>query len=248
MKYGILCAMPEEIALLQQDLHTEKTTRIAMRDFFEGTLYGKNVVLALSRIGKVAAAATASILIDHFHVDCILFSGTAGGVGDTLHVGDVVIADKLVQHDFFSGVDHFRIPLLNKTYFETDEALSLALSKAVEHYVQEDLESDIPADILEKFHIHAPKAVTGTIASGDQFICERSKNEELKQQLDHLQCVEMEGAAAAQVCYEFGVPFAVVRVISDSANEESNVNFEAFVEEAACRFVRGSVRAFLQAE
>lgn len=245
MKYGILCAIPAEIELLHEDIQVKQSTTIAMRDFCEGELYGQDVVLALSRIGKVAAAATVSIMIEHFGVDCIIFSGTAGGVGDTLHVGDIVIGDRLLQHDFFTGVDYFRIPILDKTWFETDYDLSIELRAGADRYFREELADDISADILKKFHIDKPRAVTGAIASGDQFICDSKEQERLKNQIENLQCVEMEGAAAAQVCYEFSVPCAVLRVISDSANEDSNVDFEAFCVEAACRFVRGCIRSFL---
>lgn len=245
MKYGIMCAMDEEIALLKEDFTASRITTVAGREFYEGTLYGKPAVMVRSRIGKVAAAATTSLLIDRFGVDCVVFSGTAGGVGDTLEAGDIVVADQLIQHDFFTGVDFFRIPLLDRDYFDTDPELTRRLLEAANSYLQRDFEQDIPAAVREKLHIRRPKAVTGTIASGDQFICEKAKSLDLKARIRNLQCVEMEGAAAAQVCYEFGVPCAVVRVISDSANEESNVDFGEFVQEAACRFVRGSIRALL---
>lgn len=244
-KYGIICAMEEEIRLLTQDMSAEKTTEIAGRTFYEGLLYGKEVVLVQSRIGKVAAASTATTLIDRFQVDCVIFCGTAGGVAPELNVGDVTVADKLVQHDFFTGTEWFRIPLLEISYFETDKALSDGLHRAVEEYIRTKMREEIPQEYLDDFKIVAPKVSVGTIASGDQFICDSAKNKQLAEQIDNLQCVEMEGAAVAQVCYEFGVPLAVLRVISDSANDDSNVDFGKFIEEAACHFTRGSIKAFL---
>ena len=246
MKYGILCAMKEEIDLLTQDIVIQKTETIAGRDFYDGLLYGVPVVLVQSRIGKVASASTATTLIDRFGVDQVIFCGTAGGIDPARNVGDIVVADSLVQHDFFSGVDYFRIPLIDVSYFQTDPSLSKEIRAAVEEYVSSSLTADIPQKYLEEFHIHSPKAVTGTIASGDQFINDSEKNQWLRENIRALQCVEMEGAAVAQVCYEFGVPFAVLRVISDSANEASGIDFESFVAEAACYFTRGSIKAFLE--
>lgn len=244
-KIGLICAVEGEIRLLSQDISSEKSTVVAGREFFEGVLYGREVVLVQSRIGKVAAASTVTTLIDRFAVDCVIFCGTAGGVDKALNVGDFVVGDRLVQHDFFTGVDWFRIPMLDVSYFEADRQLSEQLHAAVDVYIREGLRADVPQRHLDEFGIVSPKVAVGTIASGDQFICEAEKHRWLEEHLDRLQCVEMEGAAVAQVCYEFGVPFAVLRVISDSANDDSNVDFARFVEEAACHFTRGTLKAFL---
>ena len=117
--------------------------------------------------------------------------------------------------------------------------------KAVDHYMKYEMKQDIPKEYLDEFGIVSPKAQLGTIASGDQFICDNEKNAWLADHIENLQCVEMEGAAVAQICYEFGIPFAVLRVISDSANSDSNIDFMRFVAEAACHFTRGGLRAFL---
>ncbi len=249
MKIGIICAMQEEIELLSQDIQTENSVTIAGRTFLEGRLYGKPVVLVRSRIGKVAAASTATTLIDRFHPDCVIFCGTAGGIGKGLHTGDIVVADRLIQHDVDTGTGNgFKIPQLNMDYFPTDPALSERLISAVKQYIQNGFTHDIPAQYLEEFGISAPKAVVGTIASGDQFICSKEKNQWLAEQIENLQCVEMEGAAVSQVCYEFGVPHAVIRVISDGADDASSVNFDSFIEHAACHFTRGGIKAFLESE
>lgn len=247
-KIGLICAMEEEIRLLEQDMQSEKTTTIAGRTFYEGLLYGRPVVLVQSRIGKVAAASTATTLLDRFDVDCVIFCGTAGGIAPELHTGDVVVADKLVQHDFFTGVDWFRIPLLEKSYFETDPVLSDGIRRAVADYIANHLRRDIPQAYLEEFHISNPQVATGTVATGDQFICEAEKNRWLAEHVENVKCAEMEGAAVAQICYEFGIPCAVVRVISDGANDQSNLDFERFVAEAACHFTRGTIKAFLEGE
>lgn len=247
MKYGIICAVAEEIALVSADITAEHTTRIAKRDFFEGTLYGQNVVLAQSEVGKVAAAITATLMIERFQVDGIIFCGTAGGVDPALNVGDVVVANRLVQHDIYDGEGYFTIPRLNVAYFEADKKLSEQMHAAIDAYLRKGLREDIPQKHLDEFHIQNPKVAVGTIASGDQFINDSAKRIWLEERIDNLKCVEMEGAAVAQVCYEFGLPIAVIRVISDSANEESGPAFDRFAAEAMCYFTRGSLRAFMEA-
>ena len=245
-KIGLICAMEEEIRLLERDMQAEQTSVIAGRTFYEGVLYGRPVTLVQSRIGKVAAASTATTLLDRFGVDCVIFCGTAGGIAPDLHTGDVVVADKLVQHDFFDGVGWFRIPLLDKSYFETEPVLTEGIRLAVIQYLRYRLKQETPQSHLDEFRISDPKVVTGTVVTGDQFICDPEKNRWIAEQVDNAKCVEMEGAAVAQICYEFGIPCAVVRVVSDGANDNSNLDFERFVSEAACHFTRGALKAFLE--
>lgn len=245
MKYGIICAMESEINLLLEDIIVSNKTTIAHREFIEGNLYGKDVVLVKSGIGKVAAALTTTTLIDRFQVDEIIFNGTAGGIDKALNVGDVVIGDYTVQHDVVVMGELFTIPRINIDYFPSNKTLTTKLYNAVEAFIQNDLRNEIPQSHLDDFNIETPKAVIGTVASGDQFICDGSKNAWLEENVRNIQCVEMEGAAVAQVCYEFDIPFGIIRVISDSASDDSAVDFEAFVEEAASHFTRGTMKAFL---
>lgn len=243
MTIGVICAMQEEINEIHQDMQSDTTTTIAGREFICGTLYGHNTVLVMSRIGKVAAAITATLLLEHFKVDKILICGTAGGVDPQMNVGDIVVADYSVQHDMNPGDNSFRIPLLNVSYLKSDESLTDLALKAASDYACNQMTKDIPKEYLDKFHIVSPKAVLGTIASGDQFICEKSKNTWLYEHVNNIKCVEMEGAAVAQVCYEWNVPFTVIRVISDGANDDSGIDFDLFIEKAARYFTRGIVRA-----
>lgn len=245
MKYGIICAVDGEIDLLKKDIIQANIVTIAGRDFIEGDLYGKHVVLVMSRIGKVASASTATTLIDRFNVDSIVFCGTAGGIDKSLNVGDIVIGDLSVQHDVVVMGELFTIPRLNVAYFQSDKNLTDDLYNSVKTYIENELHSDIPQSHLDEFKITNPKVVIGTVASGDQFICDGSKNDWLEQNVKNIKCVEMEGAAVAQVCYEFNIPFAVMRVVSDSASDSAAVDFDRFIVEAASHFTRGSIKAFL---
>ncbi|MDD6312822.1 MAG: 5'-methylthioadenosine/adenosylhomocysteine nucleosidase [Firmicutes bacterium] len=246
MLIGLMCATNDEIALLKKDMKVTSSEEVGGRTFYRGKLYGKNTVLVRSNIGKVAAAITTTVLIERYSVDEIVFTGTAGGVGNGLHVGDAIVAESLVQHDFDCiGCDLFNVPILDKTHFETDKIISKNAMHAAQDYFDNHMREDISEDILRKFHITSPKAVSGVVASGDVFIRSSEKKKWLLDNIDNLKCVEMEGAAAAQVAYEYGVAFAVIRIVSDAADEQGEFNYNEFVSEASSRFVRGIVKCLL---
>lgn len=247
MVYGIICAMDQEIALLREDLQQAQSISIADRIFYQGTLYGKDVVLVESHIGKVAAALTTALLIHQFEVDLVFCSGTAGGIHPDLRIGDAVVADNCLQHDFKlpeAWGPAFRIPDINLSYIPTDKALVERAHQAVERYMKESMLQDIPVEYQQQFGMGTPRVVVGTIASGDEFIHTKDRVDWLTANIDNLGCAEMESAAIAQVCYSFNTPFVVVRVISDCAN--SVVDFDTFIEHAARHFTRGVMKAVLE--
>lgn len=249
MKIGIIGAMEEEIQLLGEDIKILSEETIAMRKYYNGILFGKEVTLVFSRWGKVAAASTVTTLIQRFGVDLVLFTGVAGGANKELNIGDIIISKNLVQHDMdvtaLPGFNKFEIPLLNKALFEVDSLLLDKAIKSADKYIKNELKKDVDSELLNEFGITAPKVVVGSIASGDQFISDRSKIKELSSQIENLQCVEMEGASVAQVCYEHGVKFIVFRVISDKADENAHFNFNKFIEKTARYFTRGIIKEFI---
>ncbi len=247
MKLGIICAIEEEIRLIKEDINLKSTDTIANREFYCGELYGQDVVLVMSRIGKVAAALTTTILIEKFAVDTVIFMGVAGGISPELNVGDAVVADSSIQHDFIvPGRPLGQVPIINKSHFETDTTYKkLALDSAKE-YIEVQMLKDIPQNYLQEFNITAPKVVSGVIASGDEFICTKEKNKWLYDNIKDCKCAEMEGAATAQVCYEYGVPYTLFRIISDSANDDAGVDFDSFVLNAASHFTKGVLKAFVK--
>ncbi len=215
-----------------------------MRDYTTGKLWGIDCVCVLSRLGKVAAAATAATLIERFSVTHIVFTGVAGAVDNEVKVGDIVVADSLVQHDMDATplFPRFEVPLLGQSLFCPDQYLADSLVTAAGDFVANDLATSIAAQDRDAFQLHTPRVFRGLIASGDEFVDSYQRRGQLKAALPALLAVEMEGAAVAQVCFEFGVPFAVVRTVSDGANEGASHDFTQFIERVASRYAFGIVR------
>lgn len=244
MRLGIVSALREEqhgLIAAMQDLQLKIR---GMRDYASGKLWGLETVCVLSRIGKVAAAATVATLIEHFGVTHLLFTGVAGGAGTGVRVGDIVVGEELVQHDMDSSplFPRFEIPLTGVSLFTADSLLSQHVLQAARGFFEDDFAQAIRAEDCAAFNLHAPSLHHGLIASGDQFIAHSDKMDLIRRDLPATLAVEMEGAAVAQVCFEFGLPFAVLRTISDSANEDSPVDFARFIESVAAHYAFHIVR------
>jgi adenosylhomocysteine nucleosidase len=227
MKLGIMSALHEEQQGLVERMQTRLTVSHGMRTYTEGNLWGVDTVCVLSRIGKVAAAMSATMLIERFGVTHILFTGVAGAGNSQVGVGDIVIAESLVQYDMDASplFPPHQIPLTGISHFPSDSVLSNQLYQAAERFC---------VDKTVQLH-------RGLIASGDQFINEKQHIDRLAVDLPGLLAVEMEGAAVAQVCFELACPFAVVRTISDNANEEAATDFMHFVKTVASHYTYGIV-------
>lgn len=250
MRIGVVGAMAEEIDRLRQDLQLDAETVIGMRTYASGRLYGSEAVVVFSRYGKVAAAATATTLIETFHCGLLVFTGVAGGAAPGLRIGDIVVADRLVQHDMDArplGLARFVVPLLDQAYFPVADELVALARQSASAFVQQDMDREIPLAVRQRFGITEPAIVVGTVASGDQFIADPGRIADLRQAVPNLQCVEMEGAAVAQVCFEHAVPCVVLRVVSDMADESASLNFAQFVAGIASRLTCGSVRRLVRA-
>ena len=244
MKIGIMSAMLEEMESLLQALEIDSVQETGNRKYYAGTLWGKEVVLVFSRWGKVASATTATHLILDYKVDRMLFSGVAGALDPSLKVGDIVIGTKLYQHDMDARpiFSQFEIPLVNTSYFETDTTIRTDLKKAATSFLENH---NIPETTQKAFHIHDPKVMVGAIASGDRFISDLDDAQNIKNLLPEVLCVEMEGAAVAQVCADYGIPFALIRTISDEANHNATIDFQEFVKEVATVYTYGILKVFI---
>jgi adenosylhomocysteine nucleosidase len=253
MRVGIVGAMPQEIALLRHDLRHGRAETRGMREYLQGTLHGREVVLVYSRCAKVAAASTVTTLIEVFGVELVVFTGVAGAADPGLEIGDVVIGTRLVQHDLDARplFRRFEVPLLERIVFDSPAALVSLASRSAEVYLHTRLSQDVPAETLSAFGIGTPPRVhAGLIASGDQFIASPTTLLALQQALHEAGlpgalCVEMEGAAVAQVCHEHGVPLIVMRAISDKADHSAAIAFVPFIDNIASHITCGIVRELI---
>lgn len=241
MTLAIVGAMQQELAALQPHLEGARTERLGGRSFHCGRLAGREVVLVLSGIGKVAAAATAALLIDRLGARALLFTGVAGGLGAGVRVGDVVVAQELLQHDLDASplFPRWEVPLTGRSRFAADPALATTLLAACDEVLA------APRPGLAALGLHAPRRHAGLVVSGDRFVSSAAESAALRGALPDALAVEMEGAAMAQVCADFGCPLAVLRTVSDRADDQAHVDFGRFVAEVASGYSRDIVLAAL---
>lgn len=234
---GIMSAMQEELAAVLAAMPDEQRVRVAGRDFWVGHWQGHSVVAVLSRIGKVAAATTATVLLERFGVSALVFTGVAGGLGGGVRVGDVVVAEGFVQHDMDASplFPRYEVPLYGCARFAADEVLSAQLIVATQQ-VLHDAERHLGAATLAQFRLVSPRAHHGLVISGDRFVATSAESQGLRLALPDALAVEMEGAAVAQVCHDYAVPFAAVRTISDRADDAAHTDFQRFIREVASRY------------
>lgn len=206
MKIGIIFAMEEELYALKKNLNIEKEFNLFDLKFYEATIENLKCILVQSGIGKVNSARTTQILIDNIKVDYIFNIGVAGGIDNSLKVGDVVVANSLVQHDFdITAFNHEKgyIPNIGKNIYCDEYLLRLV----------KDIDKNI---------------ISGVIASGDIFCTDEKMAKKIHDKFNAL-CVEMEGASIAQVCYLCNIPFLIIRSISDTPNNDNAVTFDEFL-------------------
>lgn len=217
MKYGVICAMEEEIQSLLANLVLNKKTNIQGIEFYEGLIGSTPVVLVRSGIGKVEAGITAALLVTNFEVDALIHSGSAGGIGSGLKVGDVVLSSEVAYHDVDAtafGYEYGQLPQ-QPARFTADEKLIKSVKNAAN-------ESDL-------------NVIEGLIVTGDQFIASKEATDKILKNFPDALCCEMEGAAIGQVAHQFEKPFLVIRAMSDTGDDNANVSFDDFIIEAGKR-------------
>lgn len=216
MKIAVIGAMEEEVELLRNEIENPETKSIANSEFTSGTYKNHEVVLLKSGIGKVNAAMSTSILLNEYKPDYVINTGSAGGYDPTLEVGAIVISDEVRHHDVdvtAFGYEIGQVPQLPAA-FKADERLMKLAEEAV-------------------FEIGKHQVATGLIATGDIFMHDPAKVEQVRNHFSQMKACEMEAAAVAQVCYQFEVPFVVIRALSDIAGKESSMSFDEFLPVAA---------------
>lgn len=218
MKLGIIGAMDVEVALLKEKMENVDVTCRAGSDYYAGTLEGLPVVVVQCGVGKVNAALCAQILVDCFAVTHIVNTGIAGSLDNRLDIADLVVSTDAVHHDFdlqFFGRPVGQVPGLDGIAFPADAELAQQAFRAAEA-------------------VNPGHTVMGRVASGDQFICSRRQKERIIADTAAI-CAEMEGAAIAHAAWRNGVPFAILRAISDKADASATMDYGTFESLAAHR-------------
>lgn len=236
---GIMGAMPEEISEVIHLLGEKQEFSRGMRTYYVGKLNGIKTIVVFSRWGKVAAATTVSNLILEFNITELIFTGVAGAINPVLNIGDIVIGKRFIQHDMDARpiINQYEIPLLGITFFESPRSQIDIATNAVNNITKNNyINSAIEEKELEKFGINNPKLHIGDIASGDKFFSSNNDKNKLSEQLPSVLCVEMEGTAVAQVCYEYSIPFTILRTISDTAEEKSAIDFPLFIKNISNKY------------
>ncbi|MGM3277357.1 5'-methylthioadenosine/adenosylhomocysteine nucleosidase [Ralstonia sp. 24A2] len=243
---GIVAALHEEINELLTLLSGARAVHVGSRDFWTGELDGQAVVVVLSRVGKVAAASTATLLVAQFGVRAVVFAGVAGALAPGVAVGDVVVSTELLQHDVDASplFPRWEIPLTGVARFQADAALSQGLLESAQAVLADPL-GLLGQPVMEAFGIASPQAYAGLIISGDRFVATSAESAALRSVLPDALAVEMEGAAVAQVCHEWGVPFAAIRTISDRADDAASVDFAQFIAQVDSRYSVAILRQWL---
>lgn len=230
--------MHDELAELLLVLKNKETIILGNREYYKGKINNRNVVIVFSKWGKVAAAITTTQLISSFSPSEIIFTGVSGAINKSLNIGDVIFGTSLVQHDMDASplFPKFEIPLLGTTYINTsnNSELYLSVTSFINNYYLH-----INKKEAGEFNIVNPILKKGAIASGDEFISDKASFDKIEQELNNIECVEMEGAAVAQVCLEYKIPFNIIRIISDKANNDAPIDFPVFTKKIASKYAKG---------
>ncbi|TMU85625.1 5'-methylthioadenosine/S-adenosylhomocysteine nucleosidase [Bacillus sp. BHET2] len=216
MKIAIIGAMEEEVALLRENISNPTVETIAGCEYTSGTMNDKEVILLRSGIGKVNAAMSTAVLLQHFKPDCIINTGSAGGFDPSLNVGDVVISTEVRHHDVdvtAFGYEYGQVPQLPAAFLADEKLKQTAIDSVRE--------------------LGDAQVVSGLIATGDSFMNDPKRVEAIRDKFIDLQAVEMEAAAIAQVAHQFHVPFVIIRSLSDIAGKKSDISFDQYLEKAA---------------
>ena len=209
---GIIGAMDEEVAMIKAQLTDVQVETRAAMDFYKGKLEGKEVVVVRSGIGKVNAAMCTQILADIYGVTGVVNTGIAGSLKAEIDIGDIVLSSDAVQHDMDAtgfGYPKGQIPQMKEFSFQADECL-----RKIAHDVCEEVNPEI-------------RVFEGRIASGDQFVCDQGVKDNIVKEFSAY-AVEMEGAAIGQAAALNGIPFLIIRAISDKADNSANMDYPAF--------------------
>ena len=246
-RIAIISALHEELAGLLELMPDEQRTTMAGRQFWRGQLHGHEVVAVLSGIGKVAAATTTALLLERFRPQQLLFTGVAGGLGEGVAVGDIVVGSHYLQHDMDASplFPRHEMPGYGRSRFAADPALLRVMQQAAEDAVAW-LPVRLDAATRAAFGLQAPRVHSGKIVTGDRFVATAAESRALRAELREALAVDMESGAVAQVCHDYSIPFCAVRTISDRADDQAHVDFPAFLQQVARHYSGRMIEAALR--
>lgn len=242
----IVSALHEELAETLALMPDEQRLPLAGRDFWAGHLQGHAVVAVLSGIGKVAAATTATLALQRFQPQAVLFTGVAGGLSPQAQVGDVVVGAACLQHDMDASplFPRHELPGYGRAWLPADPTL-LAAVAAASRSALDTLPDWLDVGVRQRFGLQRPQVHVGSLVTGDRFVATARESEALRQALPEALAVDMESAAVAQVCLDHATPFVAVRTISDRADDAAHVDFPAFLHGVARHYSRAVVQGVL---
>ena len=212
---GIIGAMEPEVEILKNAMVIEKEVPVAHTTAYAGTLFGQNIVLVQSGIGKVNASIITALILERFDIDYIINTGVAGAMGENLKVTDMVVSAAVAHHDVDAtnfGYSIGQVPGMPKAYTADDTLVKHALNAL-------SLNDEINGS-------------SGLVVSGDSFIDSDAEKEHIFGNFPAAMCVDMESSSIAQTCWQFNTPFVIIRSMSDSANESADMNYEEFLAKA----------------
>lgn len=215
MRVGVIGAMEQEVTLLRDQIENCETLSLGGCEIYTGQIKGVDVALLKSGIGKVAAAIGTTLLLDHFHPDVVINTGSAGGLDPKLNVGDIVISTEVRYHD------------VDVTAFGYEPG---QMAQCPAAFLADNKLINIAQECIGSLKLNA---VRGLICSGDAFINGAEPLARIRKTFPNVAAVEMESTAIAHVCHQFKTPFVVVRAISDVADKESHLSFDEFLSVAA---------------
>lgn len=248
-KIGILGGMYEEVAGLVAQMEDVTAHEGGRRVYYQGTLWGRQVVVAFSRWGKTAAATTCTHMVLAFGITELYFVGLCGAIDPALRIGDMVLGTAFYMHDMDARpvLARFELPQLGLQALPADADRVAAAHQALAYMLETfgSIPGLTPLQV-ELFNLHKPALHQGAIASADRFLAQGADKAALRQALPTVLCVEMEGAAVAQVCYEYRIPYTIVRIVSDTADDGSESDFMGFSTQVAAPYAKAVLQHLLQ--
>ena len=232
IKLGIIGAMEQEVETLLAQMENKSAATVAGSTFYEGKLSGLDAVVVQCGIGKVNAALCVQILCDRYGITHVVNTGIAGSLCADLDIGDLVVSRDAMYHDFdcvHFGYPYGKVPGMDVVSFPADETMiKLAFDAAN--------------------RVHPDHVTVGKVASGDQFVADQTLKNRIVANTNAL-CTEMEGTAIAQTAYRNGIPFVILRAISDKADNSAEMDYPTFEKQAAhrCAAVTMALAAALKA-